>query len=91
MKISKKEALEIIKEIKRLEKAKGEEFRKPKLKILRVKLLENMMKDTERAGNYILNRNYQFGNISLPYLQIFTKRTWKIHEDYKENFCPKES
>jgi len=77
-----KEILVKIKEIWRLRKNKGEEFRKVKLRFLKGEILKNLGEKPKKIGSYIISKAYAKRDITKPYLQIFTKKTWKIHQDF---------
>jgi len=72
----KKDKLKKIKEIIRLRQAKGEPFRKVKIKGLKRQLAENLKSDPEFIGDFVLKEGYYEHK---PYLQIYTKKTWKKH------------
>lgn len=69
-----------IKEIKRLEEAKGEPYRKVKRKALRKQLLENLEKDPEFVGDYVLTES----GTEPSYLQIYTEESWEKAQEYLE-------
>lgn len=67
-----------IKEIKRLEKAKGEPYRKVKRKALRKQLLENLASDPEFIDDYVLTES----GTEPSYLQIYTRDGWEKAQEY---------
>ncbi len=78
-----------IREINRLNRTKTEPFRKLKIKFLKNEILKQIEEDLEiapiKVGYYVLVKAYSNGDIMKPYLQIFTKKTWKVHENWLKN------
>lgn len=71
-----------IEEIQRLKESKAEPYSSVKERFLRNEILKNLGKHWVKVGGYFILKAYQNSDIAKPYLQIYTKKTWKIHQNW---------
>ena len=89
--MSKKDIIEKIKEIKRLEEVKGEPFASVKRKILKDQLLPEVLGkqgNLLKIGDYVLKVAFVEKDMKRPYIQIYTKESYQKYLDFyafKEN------
>jgi hypothetical protein len=83
--MEKKIIIQQLKEIKRLKEVRGEPFKTAKLNFLKNEVLKKVGEEIVKVGSYVLQKGYVNKDTDRPYLQIYSKKTWKIHEDWLKN------
>lgn len=81
---TKAEKITLIKAIKWLEREKALPYREILRNAVRFKLLKGMNFIWEEVGNYVLKKGYD-GKSGKPYVQIFTKTSWKKYLEHGQN------